>query len=255
MDDDVGDAARLLRFAFQPRLLPSKDADYLRLTREWSTRPGLQAATESIAAGLGVWILAVDPTAGIVACGEPDGPFELRIGTFLRQARAESQYSLRVVFAVALLSTWRLCFPNPAHLDDPTRVSRVSTDEVLGYVRGLAQRLDERVEAADGDINPPVDEPQLERAWRAWGRRGETARTPDGRLSSQTTSAVVTRALGWMADQGLLDKVSDEEGGTYRARPRLRLLVREVAADQLYEQVVALERDVETAPDDGPVPR
>jgi hypothetical protein len=237
---DLSDAALLLRYAFQPRLLPARDATYLRIVRSWPTRPGLQRAAESIADGLGIWIVTVDATAGIVCAAESDSPFELKMGDFLRQARAESQWGQRVVFAVALLAVWRLCYPRPAHLDDPERVPRISCDEVIAYVDGLCTRLDEAAEVAGEEVDPPLDEPELERAWRAWQRRSKSARTPDGRRSPRTTTALVARALEWMVEQGLLDQVNDDEGGTYRARPRLRVLVREAAATAVYETVVRL---------------
>jgi hypothetical protein len=243
MDADVLDAVRLLRFGLQPRLAPGKDAEYLRLARSWDSRPELQRACEEIAEGLGLWVLTVDPQVGMVCCAEPDSPFELRIGDFLRQARAEGEWAQRVVFAVALLATWRLCFPRPAHLDEADRLARVSVNEVIAYVDGLCDRLDEAVDAFEDDVDPPVDRPDLERAWRAWQRRGRAARTRDGRRSSRTTSAIVARALAWMADQGLMDKVGDDDGGTYRSRPRLRVLVQEVAGAAVYEEVVRLVGD------------
>lgn len=249
MDTDLADAARLLRYAWQPRLRPAKDEEYGRLVKEWPHRPELRRLTEQLAVGLGLWILTVDPAEGIVACGEAGGPFELKMSDFLRQARAENQWSLRVAFAVAMLATWRLCYPNPAHLDDPTRGARVSANEVMAYVESICRRLDEQADAADEDVNPPADQPELERAWRAWSRRGETTRTPDGRRSSHTTSALVGRALGWMTDQGLLEKRSDDDGGTYLARPRLRLLVRQIASEHLYREILAMA-DARTG-DDG----
>lgn len=242
MDADFGDAATLLRFGLQPRLLPARDAEYLRLTREWATRPRLQQVTEQLAGGLGLWVLTVDPQAGVVCCGEGGGPFELSVGDFLRQARAETQWAQRVVFAVALLAAWRLCFPRSAHLDDPERVARFSHQELLAYVDGLCDRLDEAVEATGEDVEPPIDEPGLERSWRAWQRRGKAARTYDGRRSSRTTGAIVSRALEWMVDQGLLDKRSDDEGGTFIARPRLRLLVREAAGTAVYAELLRLSQ-------------
>lgn len=249
LDVDMRDAATLLRFGLQPRLMPAQDpASYLRLTKEWATRPRLQEATEQLANALGLWVLAVDPQAGVVCCGEAGGPFELAMGDFLRQARAEAQWAHRVVFAVALLAAWRLCYPRSAHLDDAERVARLSQQELLAYVDGLCDRLDETVDATGEDVDPPVDEPGLERSWRAWQRRGKAARTPDGRRSSRTTGAVVSRALEWMVDQGLLDKRSDVEGGTFIARPRLRLLVREVAGTAVYAELIRL---AEPAPVDG----
>jgi hypothetical protein len=240
VDRDVIDAGRLLRFGLQPRLLPAHDQAYRDLVRSWDNRPTLQATTEALADGLGVWVVTVDPHVGIVCCAEADSPFDLRIGEFLRQARAEAQWSQRVVFALALLATWRLCFPRPATLDDPEWTARVSASEVMRYLDRLCDQLDEAVDAFEGDVDPPVDRPQLERAWRAWQRRGRAARTPDGRRSSRTTSALVARALTWMVDQGLLDKLNEDEGGTYRSRPRLRVLVRELAGTTIYEEVLRL---------------
>jgi hypothetical protein len=242
---DLADAGRLIRYACQPKLLPARDREYQRLVRDWASRPQLQTATEVIADALGLWIVAVDPGAGVVACAQNDSPFELRIGDFMRQARAEGQWGQRVAFAVTMLAAWRLCFPLPAHLDDPRRVARVSADELIDYVNGLCDRLDEAADAAGEDVDPPVDEPGLERAWRAWRRRGATARTPDGRRSSRTTAAIVARTLGWMSDQGLLERASDDGGGTYRARPRLRILVRELAGAAVYEELLGLVGKVE----------
>lgn len=248
MDSDLRDAAALLRFGLQPRLLPARDPEYLRLTRSWASRPQLRQVTEQLAEGLGLWLLAVDPQAGVVCCGEAGGPFDVSMGDFLRQARAETQWAQRVVFAVALLAAWRLCYPRAAHLDDPERVARLSQQELLAYVDGLCDRLDETVEAMGEDVEPPVDQPGVERSWRAWERRGKTARTPDGRRSSRTTGAIVSRALEWMVEQGLLDKRSDDEGGTFIARPRLRLLVREVAGTAIYAELLRFAEPDEVKP-------
>lgn len=243
---DLADAAQLIRYACQPKLLPSRDPDYQHLVRAWTTgeRPGLVEATEVIANALGIWVVEVEGGVGIVASSEADSPFELRIGDFMRQARAENQWSQRVVFAVTLLAAWRLCFPLPTHLDDPQRVGRVSQDELLDYVDGLCARLDEQADAAGEDVAPPVDEPGLERAWRAWARRGMAGRTSEGRMSSRATSAIAGRALEWMVRQGLLEKVNDDRGGTYRSRPRLRVLVRELAGTDIYHEVLAMADDM-----------
>lgn len=240
VDTDLRDAAALLRYGLQPRLLPARDPEYLRLTKSWASRPHLQEVTEQLADGLGLWLLAVDPQAGVVCCGESGGPFEVALGDFLRQARAETQWAQRVVFAVALLAAWRLCYPRAAHLQDAERVARFSHAELIAYVDGLCDRLDQAVEATEDDVEPPVDSPGLERSWRAWQRRGKAARTPDGRRSSRTTGALVSRSLEWMVEQGLLDQRSEEEGGTYAARPRLRLLVREVAGTAVYAELLRL---------------
>lgn len=248
---DVADAARLLRYACTPKLLPTKEPAYLELVRSWPQRPDLQRAAEEMAGELGLWIVAVEPSTGVICCAEGGSPFEVTVGDFLRAARAEQQWGMRVVFGLTLLAAWRLCYPKPGHLDDPERAPRLSADELVAYVDGLCARLDAHVEALEVDVDPPVDEPELERAWRSWVRRSKTARTPDGRRSPRTTSALVSKALEWMAEQGLLEKRNDAEGGTYLARPRLRVLVKEVAASTLYGEVVRLTGD-EAEPERDP---
>lgn len=245
MTVDLGDAAKLVRYGFEPKLLPARDPEYLRLVRAYQSNAALQDATEQIALGLGLSILAVHPQTGVVAWAEAGSPFGTSVGTFLRQARSEQQWSQRITFGVALLATWRLCYPQPAHLDDAERVARVSVDEVVAFVDGLCDRLDQEAAASEEEVDPPVDQPGLERAWRAWSRRGRAARTPEGRRSARTTPGIVSRALDWMADQGLADKVSDAEGGTFRARARLRVLVRELAAGELYAEVLRLAAELE----------
>jgi len=240
MSTDLVDAARLVRFACQPRLTPARNPEYDELVKAWPQRPELRAAAEAVATGLGLWIVGVDRRIGMVCSAEEDSPFELQLTDFYRAARADAQRGLRVAFGVTMLATWRLCYPNPRHLDDDDRVPRVSADEVLAYVDGLCARLDAAVAESDESVDPPVDEPDLERSWRSWMRRSTTARTPDGRRSARTTAAIVARTLEWMVAQGLLEQKSDEEGGTYQARPRLRLLVRAVAGGDLYAEVVRL---------------
>jgi hypothetical protein len=108
-------------------------------------------------------------------------------------------------------------------------------------VREAARMLDERAAAAEANNDPLADAPELEQAWRAYTRRPAAAATKDGRLAADTTRGMVSRALRFLADQGFLVPVSDEQGGTYRTTPRYQIQVRELAADAAFDDLLALD--------------
>jgi alkylation response protein AidB-like acyl-CoA dehydrogenase len=99
------------------------------------------------------------------------------------------------------------------------------------------------------EAGDPLEEaPELERAWRAYLRRPETAPTKDGRLAPSTTRGVIAKALRFLADQGFLALVSDEYGGTYRTTLRYQVQVRELAAELAFAELLSLGVVVVTDP-------
>ena len=239
---DVADAARLLAYAMKPRLTPGAEpgGDYARLVARHAGEGAFAKVVEDVADGLGLWLVAVDSIVGAVACAEEDSMFAMGLRDYARQTRTESRMDLRVIHGLAFVAIARLCYPQPTHLETVDRISRVTVNDVEEYLRRLCSRLDERAAADEVDVDPPVDEPLLERTWRAFARRASAARTGDARRNSYTTVAIIGKALAWLVDQGLTQKVSDEDGGTYRALPRFRILVRELSGGELYADVLRI---------------
>ena len=83
------------------------------------------------------------------------------------------------------------------------------------------------------------------------GRFSDEHQPPEpaiARRNPYTTVAIISKALSWLIDQGLAQKVSEEDGGTYRALPRFRILVRELSGGELYADVLRLaENDTDIA--------
>jgi hypothetical protein len=222
--------------------------DYARLVARHAGEAGFAKVVEDVADGLGLWLVAVDLIVGAVACAEEDSSFAMGLRDYARQTRTESRMDLRVTHGLAFVAIARLCYPQPTHLEAVDRISRVTVNDVEEYLRRLCSRLDERAASDDLDVDPPVEEPLLERTWRAFGRRASAARTGDARRNSYTTLAIIGKALAWLVDQGLAQKVSDDDGGTYRALPRFRILVRELSGGELYADVLRIaENDTGTA--------
>jgi hypothetical protein len=242
---DVADAARLLAYAMKPRLTPGGEptGDYAGLVSRFVSDGTFAKTVEDVADGLGLWLVAVDTIVGAVACAEEGSSFAMGLRDYARQTRIEGRMDLRVAHGLAFVAIARLCYPQPTHLEAVDRISRVTVNDVEEYLRRLCARLDERAAADELDIDPPVDEPLLERTWRAFQRRASVARTGDARRNPYTTVAVITKALGWLVDQGLAQKVSDDDGGTYRALPRFRILVRELSGGELYADVLRIAED------------
>jgi hypothetical protein len=230
---ELAEANRLLSYAWAPRKVPGADPEYARLVRRYQAETAFQVACHQAAAGLGLFVLAVDPLVGIVAYANEESPFALTVGDYSRRAGAtETGW---VVHGLAFVAVARLCYPQPAHLDTVDRVPRVTVGEVDEYLRRLCDRLDE--ETAGEQVDPPADQPALERAWRTFNRRREVGRTKDGRAHQQSTRRIVEKALDWLVEQGCLQRVAGK-ADTYRATPRFRIVVRELTGNAFYTEVL-----------------
>lgn len=230
----TADAAALLRYAWLPRRMPGGDPEYARLVHRYLGDPSFQAACEEIASGLGVFIVAVDPQAGIVAFAADDSPFALTVGDYAK--RAAGSDPLWVVHGLAFVAAARLSFPQAAHLDAVDRQPRVSVADVDEYLRRLCARLEEDFRSED--VDPPADRPALERSWRAYQRRREAGRTGDARAHQTSTRRIVEKALEWLVDHGCLRPVPGVEG-VFWATSRFRVVVRELAGNDFYAEVLA----------------
>ncbi len=239
---DAADAAALLRYAWLPRRVPGGDADYTRLVHRFLGERDFQATCEAIASGLGVFIITVDSQAGIVAFAADGSPFALTLGDYSK--RAAGSDPLWVVHGLAFVAAARLCFPQPAHLDAVDRQPRLSVADVDEYLRRLCARLDE--EHRYNDLDPPADRPALERSWRAYQRRRETGRTGDARAHQASTRRIAEKSLEWLSDHGFLRPVPGVDG-TFWATARYRVIVRELASNEFYADVLAASEWAEPA--------
>ncbi|MCK9922602.1 hypothetical protein MXD61_12060 [Frankia sp. AgPm24] len=234
------DAARLLSFGLRPRLVPARDPDYRELVRRYLADDGFAALTQAIAAGLGLIVLDVSERAGIVPAGAAESAFTVRIGDYARRAGGEHRAADRLLHALAQLAVAALAFPRPADLADASYVGRVSVHGVDAFVRESCRLLAERCDGDDLTLDPPVDAPRLEAAWRLYARRASTGSTRDARRLAGSTTGIVARAMNFLVDSGCLVHVGDQAGGTFRTTGRYQVQVRELAADAAFEELLAL---------------
>lgn len=238
---NVEEAARLVTLGLRPKLLPSRDTVYAELVRRFQEDDEFKELVYAVAAGMGLLVLDVTPLTGTVLAASDESVFEIRMDEYSRRAfTGDRQGVQKVLHGIIHLAVAALAFPRPDDLAEGTYVGRVSVEQIDSVVREACRMLEERARAAEENQDPLDDARELERAWRAYMRRPETALTKDNRLNPSTTRGMITKALKFLADQGFLVQTSGEQGGTYRTTPRYQIQVRELAAERAFAELLEL---------------
>ncbi|RGD56095.1 hypothetical protein DR950_37950 [Kitasatospora xanthocidica] len=235
---DVADAARLVSFGLQAKLLPARDAEYAELVRRHREDPPFARLADAIATGMGLVVLEVSPRAGMAVAAAEDSLFAVRMGDYSRRAASES--TDRFLHGLAHLAVAAMAFPRPEDLADDGYLGRITVNGVDSFVRQACRRLEEQADADGANTDPASDAPGLEAAWRVWARRTATGATKDARRLSGSTIGIVAKAVLFLVDSGFLQKVSDDSGGTYRTTARYQLQVRDLAGSAAMAELLDL---------------
>jgi hypothetical protein len=235
---DAADAARLVSFGLQPKLLPARDAEYGDLVRRHREDPAFGRLADAVAAGLGLIVLEVSPRAGFAVAAAEDSVFAVRMGDYSRRAASDS--TDRFLHGLAHLAVAALAFPRPADLADDGYVGRVTVNGVDAFVRQACRRLEENAARQGENTDPATDAPGLEAAWRIWARRSSTGATKDARRLAGSTTGIVAKAVAFLTDSGFLQRTGDDAGGTYRTTARYQLQVRELAGGAAMAELLDL---------------
>lgn len=244
---DAADAARLVSFGLQPKLLPVRDTGYATLLRRHQEDPAFARLADAVATGLGLVVLEVSTRAGMAVAAAEDSVFAVRMGDYARRATVDS--ADRFLHGLAHLAVAALAFPRPDDLADPGYIGRISVNGVDAFVRQACRRLEERAEAEGENTDPATGAHGLEAAWRVYARRSATGATKDARRLAGSTTGIIGKAVTFLVDSGFLHRTSDESGGTYRTTARYQLQVRDLAGSAALAEL--LDLGVVTVPDAG----
>ncbi|SCD66344.1 hypothetical protein GA0115239_105234, partial [Streptomyces sp. BpilaLS-43] len=108
---DAADAARLVSFGLQPKLMPARDAEYGELLRRYREEPAFARLADAVATGLGLVVLEVSTRAGMAVTAGEDSVFAVRMGDYAR--RASSDTADRFLHGLAHLAVAAMAFPRP----------------------------------------------------------------------------------------------------------------------------------------------
>ncbi|OKJ96739.1 hypothetical protein AMK26_28175 [Streptomyces sp. CB03234] len=235
---DAADAARLVAFGLQPKLLPARDAEYADLLRRYREEPAFARVADAVATGLGLIVLEVSPRAGMAVTAAEDSVFAVRMGDYARRASTDS--GDRFLHGLAHLAVAAMAFPRPEDLADDGYIGRITVNGVDAFVRQACRRLEERAEEQGENTDPVTDAPGLEAAWRIYARRSATGATKDARRLAGSTTGIIGKAVAFLTDSGFLQRTGDEGGGSYRTTARYQLQVRDMAGSAAMAELLEL---------------
>lgn len=228
--EDLADIGRLLGFAARPKQLPARTEAYQQLVERYLNDDQFALAANRVAAGSGI-TLHVDPIAGVFAVADAESPFRTPLAEFRKHTYPHE----RAFLGIVVLSVARVAYPTGDRLDDDQRVASVTVAGVVGYLNRLVERLSDAAEA-----DPEDNDEALVELWRHWARMRQD-RFDAKRVSIKDRVGIVKRTCEYLEEQGLLQRRSDEDGGTYRATHRFRLAVTALVEDSdLYAGLVEL---------------
>jgi hypothetical protein len=228
--DDARDAGLLLRYALG-RSSPARSDAYTRLLDRYHSDPDLRTAFDETASGLGLRVLAIDRSTGLVLTAEPDSPLAV---TDTRQWLRIRGVSDRLVYGVALGGVAAWCYPNARSLREPgtRRVTAVDADKLI---REHAAVLESGEAAAAGTLG---------HAWSEYARRTQVAETDGGRLRRDCAVRMCEDALAMLAAFGLV--VADKtvppprpELGVWRSTDRFRAHVASGGGPLAWQTIVS----------------
>lgn len=235
---DAADAARLVSYGLQPKLMPARDAEYAGLLRRYREEPPFARLADAVATGLGLVVLEVSTRAGMAVTAAEDSAFAVRMGDYAR--RASSDTADRFLHGLAHLAVAAMAFPRPEDLADDAYIGRITVNGVDAFVRQACHRLEERAEREGDNTDPATDSPGLESGWRVYARRSSTGATKDARRLAGSTTGIIGKAAAFLADSGFLQRTGDEAGGTYRTTARYQLQVRDMAGGAAMAELLEL---------------
>ncbi|MGQ7311092.1 hypothetical protein ACUOFU_05240 [Microbacterium arabinogalactanolyticum] len=235
----VADASRLVAFALRPKQRPARDETYANLARRYREDDRFAELVRAVCVGLDLVVLDADDRHGLIVASTEESVFAVRISDYSRRTGSDGKAAERVLHALAHLGAATLAYPRPADLANPAYVGRVTVNGVESFVREACRRLGEAAVEEGQSVDPSADSPDLEAAWRVYQRRAATPGSGDGRRVYSSTIGMVSKALTFLADQGMLTRRSDDDGGTYATTSRYRVQVGE-AGRRMFAELLSL---------------
>ncbi|QSE87851.1 hypothetical protein JWS13_04115 (plasmid) [Rhodococcus pseudokoreensis] len=229
----------MVAYALRPKQRPARDETYADLVGRFRHDDAFAELVKAICFGMGLIVLDVDNRHGIVVASTGDSVFAVKMTDYAKRTGGEGKAHERVLHALAHLGTATLAYPRPADLANPAYVGRVTVNGVEAFVREATRRLAEVATESNDQHDPPADAPDLEAAWRVYSRRASTPSSGDGRRVASSTIGMVGKALSFLADQGMLTRRSDDDGGTYLTTSRYRVQVLE-AGSRMFAELISL---------------
>lgn len=220
---DLRDAARLVQYAFDVRLVPGADDGYAALFERYRIDADFRSATDAVCGGLGLAPL-VSLDQGLVLLPQTDSVFHLGSITDFAGGRSPKE---RTVIGLALLAVAAVAYPRTENLER-TGVRRVRVSQVERLLRATADKA--RDEYAD-DLDDH-DQQAYEMV-----RKMPTSRPKGKKRSSTTTLGIIGLTLDLLVRHGCARKTTSgsADDPEYQILERYRIQVADCGVRAAHE--------------------
>jgi hypothetical protein len=243
--DDARLAGQLLQWGLRPRSRPAQEPEYQELIRRYLDHAEFRQLVREMARGLGLIVLDTGEH-GIVLAPSLDSVFELRPADFRNQSSVDD----RLLDGLIQLAIAATIFPRARDFDEDASYARppVTVDEVEENLRRLCQHLEEERRGKPDPLSSE-QETGLHEAWRVYQRRLAVMETRDDRRSQRATRRVIEFGLERLREFGCFTRETRSGQTFYQPTWRYQVLVKEMAAATIYQQVQrVLEEQERQAP-------
>jgi hypothetical protein len=226
-------AGRLIQWGLRVKERPALQAEYKELIDRIQDRSDFRLLVSQLAEGLGLRILDWGEH-GLALAPAGDSPFGLK-GASFRPNRADADDRLLDgLVQVAIAAT---LFPTAQELEEDAVVARppVTVDEIDETLRRICDRLaevaKEHADPSAADVSAGIYE-----AWRVYHSRLSVQGTRDNRAAPRTTQRIIEKNLIRLVELGCFVQ-QHNDALIFQATWRYHVLVKELAASTLYQQV------------------
>lgn len=238
-------AARLLGYALARPPMRATDPGYRELIDAYNDphdRKVFEAA-RAIASGLGLQILDVNDFGVFLACTSSNSPFRPRLDNI---NKAFLDVDRRQLFGLALTTIAALMYQTYIQLAEES-APILSVQEARDKLVDIARARQEQI-AQEEDADPSgIDE-----ACAVISSLTVTATTPGGRIAQHTLHWAIDQAFSYLESERMVQKQSEEEGGTYIGFSKFRIHLQKFAATEAFQAVVAALEDASRTSEEAP---
>jgi len=137
-------------------------------------------------------------------------------------------------------STAAAVYPRQRDLDEDSYEAKppITVAEVAQMLRELSESAKNRT--GESDLSNEQFQQGIQEAWRVYESRPAVRKMKSGQHSKDSTHGLIYKHLQLLANQGCFTVVGPKEAPSFRPTLRYQLLVKELAATELYRQFLDL---------------
>ena len=224
-------AGRLIQWGLQTNVIPFNEPEYMSLIDRFVDRQAFRSTVRDVADGLGLTVVRVTDR-GIFLGTQDESVFALRSGEFRSGVSGEE----RLLDGLVEIAIAAAVYPRQQDLDEDSFEAKppITVAEVDQMLRELATAAKSR--SSESDVSGDHVAQGIQEAWRVYESRPAIKKTKNGNFTKDSTLGLIQKHLQLLTSHGCFTQAGAKEKLAYRPTLRYQILVKDLAATELYQQ-------------------